>query len=268
MKKALLTLFLFDVLFIVLLALSGSLGGAISELVYYAAPILPVGIYFLMLRRGRIDAQPLKLSVDGKGICIALLFAAPLILFVFLISGVTAELISLFGIEVYEPLSGSLPYLIVIHALIPAFLEEALFRYVPIALLAPYSRRGAVVISAILFSFAHCNLYQIPYAFFAGIAFAAVDIASGSIIPSVALHFLNNLISVLWQSGAIGEGRAAHFYILIAILSAISAAIFFFSPKLKARVTAAFSAGEPVGIPCEVVLFALFCASISILSLF
>ena len=85
-----------------------------------------------------------------------------------------------------------------------------LFRYIPLSILKD-NKRAAVLLSSALFALAHANLFQIPYAFAAGLVFAAVCIMTGSILPSILIHFLNNLLSL-----AISYGLAGTAFIIIA----------------------------------------------------
>ena len=82
------------------------------------------------------------------------------------------------------------------HALLPAILEEALFRYLPMRMIAPHSPRCAIIISSLFFALVHGNLFQIPYAFIGGIIFMSLNLATGSIIPSLVIHFVNNAMSI------------------------------------------------------------------------
>ena len=47
-----------------------------------------------------------------------------------------------------------------------------------------------------MFAFAHANLFQIPYALVGGFIFSSLYLLTGSILPSIILHFLNNTISL------------------------------------------------------------------------
>lgn len=88
-------------------------------------------------------------------------------------------------------------FMTVFIAIIPAILEEIAVRGV---LLQPLRRFGdgfAIVVSAVIFSLLHGNMVQIPYTIMAGIYFGYVVVATGSLWPSIILHFLNNFYSVM-----------------------------------------------------------------------
>ena len=252
-----------------LLALSGSIAGLLSDVIYGFAFILPALLCFCFVRKNKLSAKPMRLLPSRRGILLTSLIAAPLITLVFLASALFSFLFSLVGIESSASLSGSLPYLIFVHALLPAFLEELLFRYIPLSLLSHHSKRSAILFSAILFAFAHCNLIQIPYAFIAGLAFASVDIATGSILPSFILHFLNNLVSVIWQSGMIGEGRVALFIAIFGSLSILSVLLLFaLGRRISADIKPIFDRKDKIAYSSEVLIFMAFCGLISVLTVF
>ena len=86
---------------------------------------------------------------------------------------------------------------IVTIAALPAILEELLTRHIILTELSRYGRGFAIMISALLFSLMHMNPVQIPFAFIAGLAMAYTTVATGSVMPSCLLHFVNNSISIV-----------------------------------------------------------------------
>lgn len=82
-------------------------------------------------------------------------------------------------------------------AVTPAFVEEFLYRGVLLGALRSYGDGFSVLTSSIIFGLIHGNLIQIPFAFIGGLVFAYITVYSGSIIPAMLLHFMNNLFSVL-----------------------------------------------------------------------
>ena len=203
-----------------------------------------------------IRTQKIQQSEDFKigikltrgGIYNLLPLIAPTVLLIFLISVLTSLIMTALGatdsVEIAEN-----PWLaLLLHAVLPAVLEEILFRYIPLKLMLPYSPKWAVILSALFFSLIHVNLFQIPYAFAAGVIFALVNIMTGSIIPSILLHFSNNAISVVYMMHAVPDGVLL-FYILLVGAAAASAAVIalrrrhykgLFSP-LASKKTASFS---------------------------
>ena len=197
MKKSLTYLTFINMIAILLLSVSGLFNdGPVSRVLYLLSFLLPVLLAYLLKRR--VKYTPPRLVCSGREIGLAAPFIAPSVALVFLLSYLTSLLLGLFGKSDSVELSGSVTELIFNHAFLPALLEEALYRYVPIALLSGYSRRGAVIYSSLFFAFAHCNLFQIPYALVAGFVFVLLDLAFDSILPSLLLHFVNNTLSILW----------------------------------------------------------------------
>ena len=81
-------------------------------------------------------------------------------------------------------------------AIVPAFVEEFLFRGMILSNIRPYSESGAIFISAILFGLMHQTPFQLFYATAVGIVLGFVFVKTGSIWCGVLLHFFNNFLSV------------------------------------------------------------------------
>ena len=87
-------------------------------------------------------------------------------------------------------------------ALLPAIFEEWIFRGFLLKGMRGFGTVGAVLISGALFSLFHQNPAQTIYQFCCGAAFALVAVRSGSILPTMLAHFINNaLILVLTKLG-------------------------------------------------------------------
>lgn len=76
------------------------------------------------------------------------------------------------------------------------FVEETVFRGAVLRTLLPRmkSRWGAIAISAALFSLVHMNPAQMPFAFTAGLLLGWLYSRTGSILPGVACHWVNNTV--------------------------------------------------------------------------
>lgn len=91
--------------------------------------------------------------------------------------------------------------------------EELIFRS---AILGGMLRKGvtpwiAVVVSAMIFGLVHGNPQQIPFAFIVGLLFAFVYYRTGSIIPCMICHVINNSTAVvLMNTGNADEYDAWH----------------------------------------------------------
>ena len=153
------------------------------------------------------------------------------------------------------------------HALAPAILEEALFRYVPMRLLAPYSQRGAIFISAFFFALVHHELFTIPYAFVGGLIFMAIDLATESVIPSIVILFINNALSVS-MSFAPYEPIIIFFYIWIGGLTLLSViSMFRKKDDYEMALLLISDKGEGVKFTGGMLAFAIMTLTIAVLSL-
>jgi membrane protease YdiL (CAAX protease family) len=78
---------------------------------------------------------------------------------------------------------------------IPPIVEEMLFRGVVLQSLKRYGEGFAIVVSAFFFALYHGNLIQIVFAFLAGLALGFVVVRTGSLLPSILIHCVNNAVS-------------------------------------------------------------------------
>ncbi len=221
MRKAVNYIVAADLLFVFILAISGLLSGIAGDFVYYLSFIIPTVIFVLVARREKLESVPLKLKISKEDVILLIPAIAPALAVIFLLSWLTSLLLAPFGSGNSVDTSGNIFQLVLLHAIAPAILEEGLFRYIPIKYLSPISSKWAVIISAACFSAAHLSFYQIPYAFAAGIIFAVIDIMSGSILPSVIFHFLNNTVSLIWLKYA-GSGKLYLVFLLLLFVLAIA----------------------------------------------
>jgi membrane protease YdiL (CAAX protease family) len=87
---------------------------------------------------------------------------------------------------------------IILVGIIPAFVEEMLFRGVILGgFRENYSRKKAVIISSLLFGIIHLNPWQFVTAFVIGIISAWICLQAKSILPSIYMHLFNNTLTVL-----------------------------------------------------------------------
>ena len=95
-------------------------------------------------------------------------------------------------------------------ALVPALLEEFAFRGVVLQPLRKYGDWFAIVSSAVLFGMVHGTMMQLPFAIVAGVALGYCAVVTGSLRTGIAVHFLNNFVSVLVAivSARAGEGAS------------------------------------------------------------
>lgn len=80
--------------------------------------------------------------------------------------------------------------------------EEIVFRGLILKVLSPFGKKNAILLSAVLFALMHKNIPQAVGAFVIGIIFAIVDTKANSIVPSIIMHFLNNILPCLMNINA------------------------------------------------------------------
>ena len=101
-------------------------------------------------------------------------------------------------ITIPRDITGIILFLIY-STIIPAVVEELLFRKVILDSLLPYGTLFSIIASSLLFSLMHCNPSQSLYTFAAGIVLAAVAVKTNSIIFPIIIHFSNNLLSCVYM---------------------------------------------------------------------
>ena len=253
-------------LFILLLIFSGSLSDPLGEILYYLAFIIPIGIGLYTIRKQETSGSEKQAAIGIKlstgGALTALPMILPIIGATALVSFLTSELMGAFGITNEQSFEEPFMLALLLHALIPAVLEEMLFRYVPLKLLSA-NRRCAVTVSAILFAFSHASLFQIPYALLAGALFAVLCYTTGSIIPSLAVHFLNNTLSLILIYGYGG----LWLYITLCVLLVASICAIAIKRKRYAELISSALAGKTV-FSYELILFISITALLALTNLF
>ena len=243
MKNSIRTLVGLDLTFVVLLALSGSLTGIISEAVYYLAFIIPIAVgVFLLTKQG--DRLDVPFRIKGEDFVLSLPIFMPAIFVILSVSYLTSLLLGSLGADMPVVEKASIFEMILIHALMPAIFEELLFRLLPMRFMRESSSVMTVTVSALSFSLVHCSLFQIPYAFAAGCIFMLIDIIFDSVYPSIILHFLNNTLSVISIKYFDTPSASFGFFLFVGALALISLAfVFIYRKKYAARLSLIRRAG-------------------------
>ena len=96
---------------------------------------------------------------------------------------------------------GSVVYILVALAILPAITEEFVFRGIVLQeyRTAGVSRTSSLLISSLLFAMIHFNVAQLPVYFFGGIMFGAVFTVTESLAAAVIVHVLNNAASLFFE---------------------------------------------------------------------
>lgn len=142
------------------------------------------------------------------------------------LNGLFLQFLELFGYvstEINLPSLDGLGFVgvLIVVAVLPAVFEEIIFRGFLLKGMKSFGPLGAVLVCGGLFALYHQNPAQTIYQFCCGAAFAWVAIQAGSILPTVASHFLNNAyIIVMTKLGV--EVFPTPVYILLLVLEIIS----------------------------------------------
>ena len=178
MKKEIKILTLGYLVFLALLLVTGYFSGIINTILYILAFVVPFLMILFLSGKPKelISAKPLTLKRrEALSLSAAI---SPALLVISGISYLTALIIfSLTGKSAPVDIGNNIPEALFLHALLPALLEEALFRYLPLRLIGERAPRTAILFSAFAFALVHHSLFSIPYAFAAGLIFMAVDIS-------------------------------------------------------------------------------------------
>ena len=85
---------------------------------------------------------------------------------------------------------------IVLVAILPGFCEEFVHRGLLVKGFSELGVKKTIIYSGLLFGLMHLNISQFFYATLIGCLLVVLVMASGSIIPAMIVHFMNNLINV------------------------------------------------------------------------
>ncbi len=126
-------------------------------------------------------------------------------------------------------------------AVLPALLEEMVYRGYILRTLRPYGDFYAVFLSSILFSLMHGNLRQIPFAFLVGLVLGFLYVQTNNIFIPIVIHFINNSISVSMEylTFYLSDDAANKLYLIVTFalinLGIIAALILLFVHRDKWR---------------------------------
>ncbi len=207
---------LYNVLMPIETAVSAALEGRMDYTVYYvisqllygltymAVFIIPAIFFYLISRRREVQPIPTQVRLDSRFplmlfAAMAVILGAAYINAYMLIPVHFSEFMERFAVIETLDTNYKLVLAVITTAVIPAFVEELLFRGVVLTNLLPYGRAPAVIISAVLFGLMHQNPGQMFYATMAGLVLGLVCVRTRSIWGGVLIHFVNNLFSVLEQ---------------------------------------------------------------------
>lgn len=134
----------------------------------------------------------------------------------------------------YRPLGSTIPSLegwnllpaMIVIAVLPAVFEETLFRGVLTQSMRDggWGTAATVLIAGAMFSLFHMSPEQTLYQFACGVCFALVAVRSGSVLPTMIAHFLNNaaiLVATACGVNSFAEALPQGWYIALCSLAAV-----------------------------------------------
>lgn len=171
--------------------------------VYALAMGLPL-LLALGYRRLFTNKWPCK-PISGGVVFLAILFAVGGCMTANIVTSILISVLENFNVPVpdmpemmeHTPISLLLNLLII--AVLPAVLEEAVFRGCVLRVLRPYGDGFALIVSAILFGLMHGNIRQIPFAVIVGLILGWLYVTTNAIWLPMLVHFINNALSVCME---------------------------------------------------------------------
>ena len=151
------------------------------------------------------------------------------------VNGLFLKWLERFG---YTPASPAVPSMsgakiipaLLFIAVLPACLEELFFRGIVFHGMKKFGNVAAVLASAGLFALYHQSPAQTIYQFICGACFALIALRSGSILPTVVSHFVNNALILILEACGV-SGFSIETMIILGVLFAIWAIYLIFFDK-------------------------------------
>lgn len=141
------------------------------------------------------------------------------------------------GRELFNPVSSMADWPLWLSALVGCVLapaaEEFLFRGALLRRLEPYGQGFAILTSSLLFALLHGNLFQLLYAFGAGVCLSWLVLNQGALWQSMLLHALINGISVLLLTLSQSAGRIWEVILSFSILAVIACGVYLLIRSLR-----------------------------------
>lgn len=173
--------------------------------------------YFILRKYGNCAVKSPKSSVENKIYLSSVILSASL-LFSFILTGI-------FNDSNVSSYSFNTETLIFSGIIVPV-LEEVFWRGTVTCGLLSAGKITASVISSVLFGFLHSGISGLIYGVFAGILFSVLYISTGSLIPGIVIHIINNIAAIL-------SIRFPFIVIPVYVTSAVSAIVFYLISRRK-----------------------------------
>ena len=159
--------------------------------------LVPFVLYCIMLQKNPFKIIRLK-KIKFISVFMAFLvavFSYPVVIFLNLFSMLFVEnaVADIIPTVLQQGLGAGL----LLMALLPAVVEETIFRGTLYNTYSKYNPLAGVFLSAVLFGLMHMNFNQVPYAIYMGIIAALLLEACDSILAPMTLHFTMNGSSII-----------------------------------------------------------------------
>ena len=159
--------------------------------------IVPAGL-------GRKTKELISFGLPEKNLFLPLLLAgAGTSAFANIATNIISGLFSSVGIEFLSPEieypRGIFGFLLSFTAIaiVPALVEEFAIRGIVMGSSKEFGEGFALAVSSVIFAMMHGNFVQIPFALIMGAVIGFAVIKTGSIWTGIAIHFVNNAVSVI-----------------------------------------------------------------------
>lgn len=122
------------------------------------------------------------------------------------------------------------PYLIVVYALIPAVIEELLFRGLLYKLFSKLGEDVAILLSVLISALFSFSVVGLPASLLCGAAYCFIRKTTGSLQASMIVHFIFNLYGIFMQTNVAQYYLSSHndllLIMIVLIIWLISSALF------------------------------------------
>lgn len=172
-----------------LLSFNMSVMAIVTEIVAFAPPVL---FFWLLLRKrgeraGWVSFVPFRFWPFIGSVALWVPVAA-LIVNIGVFMGVDNGLV--------DPLLSVVPNLnIFATCIVPAILEELFMRGSILTSVGKGGKSFAIFFSSVCFAMLHGNMHNFLGPFLAGLIFAIMTVLTGSVVPAIVAHFINNAFS-------------------------------------------------------------------------
>ena len=120
---------------------------------------------------------------------------------------------------------------LVVFAVVPAVVEEFVFRGVILGAYSKVDVKAGIVISSLFFALLHFSFGSVMYGFFFGLLFAVIRLSTGNLVYTIIMHCLFNTINVLMSYMRLDKIPAEVVFIVfaVALFGFITLVMYFFS---------------------------------------